>query len=105
MGIAVYDIPQRRYSEGFVLGYPPGTMMAVGRHHVMTFFQHPRLVSLDSGRVVHQWSEIDCGEAASCIVHDQSCPILALAPARARFAIGTPDGVSVVTLDPGKLPQ
>lgn len=80
-------------------------MMPVGRRHVMTFFQHPRLVSLDSGKPVHEWTELNSGEWVSSIVHDRPCPILALDPRHSRFAVGTSDGVSVVTLDAANLPR
>ncbi len=105
MGLAVYDVAERRYVDAFALGYPPGTMMAVGERHAMTFFQHPRLVSLESRKVLHEWGEIDSGTSTSSIVDDRPWPILALDPMRARFAVGTAAGVVVVTLDPARLPR
>jgi hypothetical protein len=102
-GIAIYDITQARYEASFELGYPPGTMMPVGGEHVVTFFEHPRLVSLVSGTVLHEWSTIDSGQLVSSIVHHLPNAVLALDPARARFAVAAADGIDVVTIDAAAL--
>ncbi|HEY8378325.1 MAG TPA: hypothetical protein VIK91_17635, partial [Nannocystis sp.] len=98
-GLAVYDIPSRAFVQSVDLGYPPGTMMPVGMHHVVTFYRRPRLVSLASAKVVHEWSEIDAGEAVSSIVYDRRDPPLALDPARARFAVASERGIDVISID------
>ncbi|MCC6750302.1 MAG: hypothetical protein IT371_21740 [Deltaproteobacteria bacterium] len=103
-GLAIYDTALRRYVASLELGYPPGAMMPVGPQHVVTFFQHPRLVSLASGKVVHEWADLATGEAVSSIVLDRPQPVLALDPPRARFAVGSPGGIDVVTIDVAKLP-
>lgn len=98
-GLAVYDIPSRAYVQSVDLGYPPGTMMPVGSDHVVTFFRQPRLVSLAKGMIVHEWTDIDSGEAVSSIVGSTPCPPLALDPVRARFAVAGKRGIDVVTID------
>ena len=98
-GLAVYDIPSRAYMQSVDLGYPPGTMMTVGQEHVVTFFRRPRLVSLASGKLVHEWTDIDSGEVVSSIVHSAPSPPLALDPLRARFALAGQRGIDVVTID------
>jgi len=103
-GMAVYDIRAGRYTQSVRLGYPPGIMMPVGRRHVVTFYQWPRLVSLDAGRVVHEWSDISTGEVVSSIVHDRPQPVIALDASRARFAVANGKAVEVVTIDPTRIP-
>lgn len=98
-GLAVYDIPAKAYRKSIVLGYPPGRILPVGPAHVVTFYEHPRLVSLDEGRVVHEWSAIDSGTTVSSIVHDRPQPTLALDPVGARFAIATADHIAIVTFE------
>src|SRR5262245_23667309 len=68
-GLAVYNIGAHAYTRSVDLGYPPGTMMPAGPEHVVTFFRRPRIVSLTSGKVVHEWTYIDSGEAVSSIMH------------------------------------
>ena len=98
-GIAVFDLSARRYTRGVDLDEPAGTMMPAGPDHVVTFFGRPRLVSLTSGKVVHEWADIDSGHAVSSIVRDLPCPPLALDPARARFAVAGEQGIDVVTIE------
>lgn len=98
-GLAVYDITSGAYARSVELGYPPGTMMPVGSEHVVTFFRRPRLVSLATGKIVHEWTDIDSGEAVSSIVGSLPCPPLALDPARVRFAVAGKQGIDVITID------
>lgn len=104
-GLAVYDVAARRYLQSVVLGYPPGIMMPVGPRHVLTFFNHPRLVSLDAGAVVHEWTDLDPGEHTTSIVWKRPRPVIALDPKRARFAVATPTDVAVIALDLARLPR
>src|SRR5690606_41740379 len=51
------DIPSHAFVQSVDLGYPPGTMMPVGPHHVVTFFRRPRLVALATGKIIHRSEE------------------------------------------------
>jgi hypothetical protein len=102
-GLSVYDIPSRAHVQSVDLGYPPGSMMAAGSDHVVTFFRQPRLISLMTGKIAHEWSDIDSGEAVSSIVRDLPCPPLALDPTRARFAVAGKQGIDVITIDAAAL--
>lgn len=104
VGLAVYDLESCAYTQRVQLGYPPGAMMPVGLDHVLSFFQHPRLISLRSGRVVHEWPDLATGELISSIVWDRRSPAIALDAARARFAVADGNAVEVVTLNPALLP-
>jgi hypothetical protein len=103
-GIAVFDVRAGAYTRSAEIGYPPGVMMPVGRHHVVTFFDCPRLVSLNSGRVVHAWSDLATGKVVSSIVRSQPYPTFALDPVRTRFAVAVTGGIEVVTIDRTQLP-
>jgi hypothetical protein len=98
-GLAVYDIQSRTFVQSVDLKHPPGTLMPIGTHHVMTFFRRPRLVALATGNIVHEWNDIDSGEAVSSIVHSLPIPPLALDPARSRFAVAGKQGIDVITVD------
>ncbi len=73
--------------------------MTAGPHHVVTFFRRPRLIALATGKIVHEWTDIDSGEAVSSIVRRLPRPPLALDPARARFAVAGKQGIDVITID------
>ncbi|MCA9678216.1 MAG: hypothetical protein H6708_13395 [Kofleriaceae bacterium] len=127
LGLAVYDVVAGRCVRDVALGYAPGAMMPVGPRHVVTFDDHPRLVDLDAGRVVHAWPHLRSGASVSSIVGNRTepPPALALDPARHRFAIyvgngggdgghgggsgdgdgdGDGDAIEVITIDVTALP-
>jgi hypothetical protein len=98
-GIAVFDAATRACLSSAALGYPPGAMMAVGTEHVVTLFHHPRLVALDSGRVVREWPDLPTDEqVSSIIVGSKPYTPVALDPERRRFAVARPDAIHIVDL-------
>lgn len=104
LGLATFDAASRACIATLKLGYPPGVMMAAGFDHVVTFFNHPRLVSLVSREVVHEWIDLESGEQISSINRAYS-PALALDAAHGRFAVADRAGrVDVVELDVASLP-
>jgi hypothetical protein len=80
-------------------------MMPVGQHHVVTFFDRPRLVSLESRKVVYEWKDIDSGQVVSSIVWSRPYPTFALDPLGARFAVGGAEAIDVVAIDLRALPR
>jgi hypothetical protein len=97
-GIAIYAIHRETYEHTIDLGHPPGTMMAIGDDHVVTFYGHPRLVDLRSGKVVREWPDLDSGRQTSSIVWKARFPPLALDPVHRRFALADAISVHVITL-------
>jgi hypothetical protein len=76
-----------------------GQMMPVGHTHVVGFHQHPKLVDLATGRVVHRWPELATGfRLGSAHGLSDTLPPLALDPRHRRFAVSTGRAVVVVTL-------
>lgn len=95
-GLAVYDLEKREYTAEHSLGYPPGDMMPVGDSHVVTFYEHPRLVDLRDGAGVQEWRSISTGTRVSSITWGKPSPSLALDPINHRFAVVTENGIDVV---------
>ena len=103
--LALLDTRTKRYTACIELGEPPGTSMAMGQEHVVTFYRRPRLVSLRSGRVVHEWNDLPTDELDSSIVRGRSHAVFALDPANARFALQVDDRIEVVSFDVAQLPH
>lgn len=98
-GLAVCDVATQVVLRTVALGYPPGRMMPVGSEYVVTFFQHPRLVSLTEGRVVTEWPELPTGaQSCSILLGQEEGPALALDPGQARFAVQRGSEIVVVQL-------
>jgi hypothetical protein len=98
-GIAIYDVVSEAYIRSVILGEVPGTMMPVGEKHVVCFYQHPKLVSLDSGEVVARWEDLGSGTQKSSILDDSKLPPIALDTKNNRFAVAGPSGITVVQID------
>jgi hypothetical protein len=76
-----------------------GIMMPIDQEHIITFYQHPKIVHLPSGRIVASRPEIHTGVATSSIIHHHApTPPLALDPERKRFAVAQGKEIVVVTV-------
>ena len=95
-GLAVWDVPEKRWTSSVVLPDPPGVLMPVGDGRVVTFFRHPRLVEIATGRVVDEWPDLPTGTQASAI--RPNMPIVALDRPGRRFAVVRDDRIVVIAL-------
>ncbi|RKH52016.1 hypothetical protein [Corallococcus llansteffanensis] len=97
--LGTYSLADRKQLSEVPLEEPAGPLMVVGSEHVVDFHRHPKLVERATGRVVQRWADLDTGLALSSIRHHlPSPPPFAMDPANRRFAVGTADGIEVITL-------
>ena len=75
-----------------------GTMMPVGREHLLSLHDHPKLIHLPSNEIVHAWPEIRSGIQVSSILTIKNTipPPIALDPIRRRCAIAADDHIHVL---------
>jgi len=79
-----------------------GTMMAVGDHHLLGLYEHPKLLDLRTGNIVRRWMHIDSGvQKSSIILNDPPPPPIALDHSGRRCAIANADGIDVLEFLPG----
>lgn len=97
--LGVHDLNDRKTVLEIETETAAGIMMPLG-DHVVTFYEHPRLLELATGKVIQEWPDISSGTQWSSILRGQSkvAPLLALDPMRNRFAVGSPAKISVVEL-------
>lgn len=102
-GFAVIDLAAGRCLSAFRLNEPAGTILAVGAHHVLSLYRHPKLIELTTGEVLHVWTELHSGRQDGSIVlglEGDAKPLpMAFDAARNRFAIANGDQVTVVEFD------
>jgi hypothetical protein len=102
-GLAVYDLASRRCLRRFQLAEEPGTILPIGRHHVLSLYRHPKLIGLATADVLHAWTELPSGAQVSSIMWGLSeggkPPPMAFDPAAARFAIAANDRITVIEFD------
>lgn len=99
-GIAVYDLENGCCVRAFSLNDPPGTMLAVDKHHVISLYRNPKLIDLRDGKIVHTWGQLQSGLQDSSIVRGASDeatpPPMTFDTRNRRFAIANGDTVTVL---------
>jgi hypothetical protein len=75
-----------------------GTLMP-WRDWIISFYDHPKAIELSTGAIVHRWDQLYSGRQLGAIdLGDPSLPPMALDPQGGRFAVSSPEGITVVTL-------
>jgi hypothetical protein len=67
-GLAIYDLARCTCLRAFQLKEPAGTILAIGTHHVLSLYRHPKLIELSTGDVLHVWTELHSGLQDGSIV-------------------------------------
>ena len=60
-GLVVYDLAAGKFLQSHPLTEPLGTILPIGRHHVLSLYRHPKLIELATGQVIHAWPELPSG--------------------------------------------
>lgn len=98
--VAVYDIDKRNCLGAFQLDEPPGSMFALGHDHVLALYRHPKIIDLNSGRIVHMWDRLDSGLQDGSIIWglkpERIPPPMAFDSTKNRFAVVNGDVVTVI---------
>jgi hypothetical protein len=98
-GLAVYDLSERRLRSSVPLEEPAGMLMPLGEDFVVGFYEHPKLIEVATGKVVMRWPEIASGTQNSSVIgSDTTPPPIALDPQRQRFAVASPEAITVIEL-------
>jgi hypothetical protein len=99
--VAVLDLAAGSTRSLAQLEETAGTLLPVGGGQVVGFFDHPKVIDLATGRVVHRWPDLKTGRQLSSIIHHVGpLPPLALDPVRRRFAVASDKTVTVISLTP-----
>jgi hypothetical protein len=96
--LGAYRLDEERYERATMPDERPGTIMPAG-DFVVGFYEHPKLIELETGRIVARWPMLATGTQTSSIIHHiEPPPPLALDPANLRFAVAGPDEITVIEL-------
>lgn len=94
--LSVFDIPSRSYKSIVPLGKNTGQMMPLGEKHVVCFYEHPRVYSIESGELILELPDINSGKRSGAIYFKNDMPVIALDSKNKRFAIADDEGITVV---------
>lgn len=76
---------------------PLGTLMPLGDHLVVSFFNHPKVFDLRNGALIHEWPNLHSGKQESSILRGiDPLPPLALDPKHGRFALAQDQHIHVI---------
>jgi len=93
----VYDLASRKQISSIETEKVIGTFMPLDSSTIVSFFEYPKLVSLETGKILHEWTELKTGKQTSSIIWGiEPVPPLALDPSHRRFAVATEEGIEVV---------
>jgi hypothetical protein len=99
--VAVLDVARRQVTSRARTREKMGSLMPIDEEVAVSFFEHPKLISLRTGEVLKRWETIKSGKQTSSIIwNDVAIPPIAVDVAHRRFAVADESGVSVVELSP-----
>lgn len=74
-----------------------GEIKVIDNDHTLSFYNHPKIIETSSGRIIHEWSNIDCGTRNSSIVMDEQIyPIIVIDMVNKKFAVAKDNRISIV---------
>jgi len=97
--LARYDFNTRTFLSVVQTEEVVGTLYAVGTEYALGLYDHPKLIHIDSGRVVHRWADLSTGNQSSSILHNLPLPPFAWDAKRHRFAVADENGITTVHIE------
>jgi len=96
--LGVWSLAERRWESKVDLNEPAGMLMP-WKEWVVSFYDHPKLIELATGKVKHRWDKIYSGKQLGPIeLGDPSPPPIAMDPLQGRFAVASSKTVTLVSL-------
>jgi len=99
--IGVLDLDNQRTASLAPLEDEAGTLIPLGRKHVIGLYDHPKLIDVETGRTLFHWPDVKTGlQKSSIIYHRPLPPPIAFDPVAGRLAVADDKQITVVTLSP-----
>lgn len=96
--LGVWSLADHRWESKVNVSEPVGMLMP-WKEWVVSFFGHPKLIEIATGKAVHRWDKIYSGKQLGPIeLGDPPPPPIAIDPLRGRFAVADSQRVTIVSL-------
>lgn len=93
-----WSVQSKQWSRLSVPNTTLGLLMPLGEDHVISFYEHPKLIRVSDGVVVKEWPHINSGKQTSSIIHHiDSLPPIAIDSQGLRFAVASKGYINVVS--------
>ena len=97
-----WSISRSQWESVVPLAEPAGIIMP-WREWAVSFHEHPKVIELRTGRILHRWESIYSGRQIGSIdLGDPPPPPIAMNPQVGKFAIATKKEVVIITLQAGE---
>jgi hypothetical protein len=94
-----FNLKTRHVVSEVKLEEAAGTIFPISSQYLISFYKHPKVIDIASGKIVHRWPELNSGQQNSSIIwHNEQLPPLALDPLNGRFALADTSGITVIHL-------
>jgi len=98
--ISVWNIPKRKIESQVNVEERVGRLMPINRHYALGFFEAPKIICLESGKVVARLPELKTGTQTSSIIHHiDALPPIAVDVANHRFAVANENEIHVFKVE------
>lgn len=98
--LARYDLKSKTFLSAVVPEEPVGTIYAVGTKYALGLYDYPKLIHIDTGKVVHRWPDLSTGKQSSSIIHHIAMPPpFAWDAKNYRFAVADEKQITVVRIE------
>ena len=95
--LSVYDLANRKQISSIETEKVIGTFMPLDSKTIVSFFEYPKLIDLETSKVEHEWMELKTGKQTSSIIWGiDPVPPLVLDSSNRRFAVATEENIEVV---------
>jgi hypothetical protein len=96
--LGIWSLAEQRWESKVSLSEPAGALLP-WKEWVVSFYDHPKLIELATGKVVHRWDKIYSGKQRGPIeLGDPLPPPIAIDALAGRFAIAGSRTVTLVSL-------
>ena len=97
--IGLYDLNEKRFVKRVTIDFNVGTLIPLSENFALTLYEHPKLIDLNSGKVVQSLTDMDVGKQESSIIHHlENLPIWAVDRDSKRVAIVSNGGIEILSL-------
>ncbi len=98
--LGLWSVQSKQWSRLSVPNTTLGLLMPLGEDHVISFYEHPKLIRVSDGVVINEWSHIESGKQTSSIIHHiDSLPPIAIDSEGLRFAVANKKYINVVSFE------
>lgn len=97
--ISLLEIPSGRVISAAPRTEELGTILTVDKAHILSLYRHPKLVEIQTGKILRRWENLHSGEQISSL-YCKVLPPMCFDSARKLFAVADAESISIIDVTP-----